>query len=139
MSDSVGYIPPDLSGYMTVASANQTIADMNARISADDAAIAALQASVGAMRGLQFIGNVVVTDTALVSLALGMKRKDLPLTGVVATDKLFFTPNGVPTTGCEPVNVYASAANTVTVSYFTPALGIGATFSIPVSVYRVTT
>lgn len=139
MSDSVGYIPPDLSGYMTVASANQTIADMNSRISADEAKISNLEAMIGNGRAIAFVGNVTVSETTLLSLALGMKRMNIALQGVSATDRLFFTPNALATTGCEAVNVYASAANQVTVSYFTPALGLGATYSIPISVYRVVT
>jgi len=69
---------------------------------------------------------------------LGMKRMALALNGVTASDRLVFVPTGVPSTGCEAVNVYASAANQVTVAYFVPALGVGATYSIPVAVYRIT-
>lgn len=84
------------------------------------------------------VGTVTVAETTLLSLALGMKRMALTLTGIATTDRLVFVPIGVPTTGCEAVNVYASAANQVTVAYFTPALGIGTTYSIPIAVYRIT-
>jgi len=87
---------------------------------------------------LQLIGTVTVTETLLVSLALGMKRMALTLTGVATTDRLVFAPTGVPTAGCEAVNVYASGANQVTVAYFVPALGVGATYNIPVAVFRIT-
>jgi hypothetical protein len=90
---------------------------------------------------LELIGNIVVTETLLISLAVGMKRKDFPLSGVTAADanRLLLVPNGTPTAGCEAVNAYPGAtAGTVSVGYYTPLLGIGATYSIPVSVYRIT-
>jgi len=83
------------------------------------------------------LGNVTISETLLISLALGIQRKTATLSGVAVGDKLLFAPNGVPTAGCEAVNVYASATNQVTVSCFLPALGIGATYSIPVTVYKV--
>lgn len=86
---------------------------------------------------LTLIGTVTVAETTLLSLALGMKRMALTLTGVTTADRLVFVPTGVPTTGCEAVNVYASAANQVTVAYFTPALGLGVAYSIPIAVYRI--
>lgn len=88
---------------------------------------------------LQLIGNVTVTETLLLSLALGMKRMTLPLTGVTTADRLMFAALSGATTGCEAVNVYPAGANQVTVAYFTPALGLASTYSIPVAVYRVTT
>lgn len=89
---------------------------------------------------LTLIGNVTVTETTLLSLALGMKRMTLPLTGIAMTDmgKLVVVPNGTSTAGCEVQNAYPVAANSVSIGYFTPALGIASTYSIPVSVYRIT-
>lgn len=81
---------------------------------------------------------MTVSETTVLSLALGMKRMALTLTGVVVGDRLTFAPTSLATAGCEVVNVYASAANQVTVSYFTPALGIGVAYSIPLAVYRIT-
>ena len=89
---------------------------------------------------LTLIGNVTVTETTLLSLALGMKRMTLSLTGIATADmgKLVVIPNGTSTTGCEVQNAYPVAANSVSIGYFTPALGLGATYTIPVSVYRIT-
>lgn len=87
--------------------------------------------------GSTFIGNVIVTETLLVSLALGTKRMTRPLSGVGASDKLLAVPNGVPTAGCEVLNAYPAGANQVSVGYYTPALGIAATYTIPVSIYRM--
>ena len=87
---------------------------------------------------LEFIGNVTVTETLLLSLAVGMKRMTLALAGVAMGDKLQLVPNGLPTAGCEGVNAYPASANNVSIGYYTPLLGIGATYTIPCSIYRVT-
>lgn len=88
---------------------------------------------------LQLVGNVVVSETLLLALALGMKRMTLPLTGVTVADmgKLIALPNGTPTAGCEVQNAYPVATNSVSIGYYTPALGLAATYTIPVSVYRI--
>lgn len=85
-----------------------------------------------------FIGNVTVSQNALISLSAGMVRTALTLSGVVTTDRLMFVAITPCTAGCEPMNVYATAANEVTVSYNRPALGIGAVINIPLAIYRVT-
>lgn len=88
---------------------------------------------------LTLVGNVTVSETTLIALSLGTKRMAVTLTGVVKDEPLMFASRGLATTGCEALNVYANAANQVTVSYFTPALGIGVAYSIPVGIYRITT
>lgn len=90
---------------------------------------------------LQFIGNLNVTETLLISLSAGNKRMTLPLAGITTADmgKLQVVPNGAPTTGCEVLNAYpAATAGQISIGYSVPLLGIGATYSIPVSVYRIT-
>lgn len=83
------------------------------------------------------VGNVTATETLLVSLSLGVRRLAVTLTGITTTDKLLFTPNGTPTAGCEAINVTATATNQITVSMILPVLGIGATYSVPISVWRI--
>lgn len=87
---------------------------------------------------LVYLGDVNVTETLLVSLAVGMKRKAFALAGVTAADRLQIVANGAPTSGCEAINAYPASAGNVSIGYYTPLLGIGATYSIPVSVYRIT-
>jgi hypothetical protein len=87
---------------------------------------------------LTYLGDINVTETLLLSLAVGMKRKAFALAGVTTTDRLQIIPNGAPTTGCEAINAYPASAGNVSIGYYTPLLGIGATYSIPVSIYRVT-
>lgn len=95
-----------------------------------------LQGPAG-LPSLQFIGNVTVSETLLLALSLGMRRKALALTGVATTDKLVFAALTPCAAGCEAVNVYPTAANQVTVAYYTPALAIGAIVNLPIAVYRV--
>lgn len=85
-----------------------------------------------------FIGNVTISQNVLISLSSGMVRTALTLTGVTTADRLMFAAITPCTAGCEAMNVYATAANEVTVSYNRPALGIGAVISIPLAIYRVT-
>lgn len=88
---------------------------------------------------LAYVGDINVTETLLVSLALGMKRKTFTLNGIAVGDKLQFTPAGTPTAGCEVVNINSTAtANQVSVGYYTPLLGIGATYTMPISIYKIT-
>ncbi len=83
------------------------------------------------------LGAINVTETLLLSLALGMKRKAFALAGVAVGDRLLVIPTGAPTTGCEAVNAYPASAGNVSIGYYTPLLGIGATYSIPVAIYRI--
>jgi hypothetical protein len=118
-----------------------------ATIAASDLGVAAIGSSPRAAREdhvhnlpsgrLTLLGNVTVTETLLVSLAVGMKRMNLALSGVTTGDRLLAIPNGAPTSGCEVVNAYPATANNVSIGYYTPLLGIGTTYTIPVSVYRI--
>lgn len=86
---------------------------------------------------LTFVGNVTVSETLLISLSLGMKRMALTLSGVASGDRLLAVPAGAPSVGCEVVNAYPAGANSVSIGYYVPALGIGATYTIPVAVYKI--
>lgn len=66
-----------------------------------------------------------------------MARRALPLTGITTADRLGYVSLMPCAAGCEALNVYATAANEVTVSYSTPALGIGAVINLPLAIYKV--
>lgn len=87
---------------------------------------------------LVFIGNINVAETLLISLAVGMKRKTFSLAGVAATDVLIAIPTAAPTTGCEVVNAYPASVGNVSIGYYTPLLGIGASYAMPIAIYKVT-
>lgn len=87
---------------------------------------------------LVLLGTINLTETLLISLAVGMKRKTFALAGVAAGDTLLAIPTAAPTTGCEVVNAYPASAGNVSIGYYTPLLGIGATYAIPTAIYRIT-
>lgn len=88
---------------------------------------------------LELVGTLNFNETLLVSLAVGMKRRTVALAGVGASDRLTFIATGAPTAGCEVINVYPASAGNISVGYYTPLLGIGASYSMPIAVYRITT
>lgn len=88
---------------------------------------------------LELVGTLNFSETLLVGLAVGMKRRTVAMTGVTTTDRLVFVPTAAPTTGCEVINVYPASAGNISVGYYTPLLGIGASYSMPIAVYRITT
>lgn len=90
---------------------------------------------------MEFIGNFSVAEQTLIALGLGMKRMTLTVQGVTMADmgKLMVVPNGVPTAGCELQNAYPVAANSVSIGYFTPALGLAASYALPGALYRIVT
>lgn len=88
---------------------------------------------------LEFIANVAFTETLLLSLAVGMKRRTVAVAGVLAADRLLFAPTAAPTAGCEVINVYPASAGNVSVGYYTPLLGVGASYNMPFALYRITT
>lgn len=89
---------------------------------------------------LTLVGTATISETMLVSIALSVQRRSVTMQGIATADngKLFVTLNGTPTAGCELFNVSVTAANTLSVGLLLPALGVGATFSVPIAVWRVT-
>lgn len=132
MSSDISYPSPDLSGYMTTASAETTIATMNATITSDAARITALEAK----KGLVQIGTATLGETALISLSLGVKRYTVNIAGVTTGDRIMAALSGVPTNGTIQ-DAYASAAGVVSIGVLVPAIGIGATISVPVVIYKI--
>lgn len=88
---------------------------------------------------LELIGTLNFSETLLVGLAVGMKRRTVALSGVTTSDRLVFVPTAAPTVGCEVINVYPASAGNISVGYYTPLLSVGASYSMPIAVYRITT
>lgn len=86
---------------------------------------------------LEFIANVPFTETLLLSLAVGMKRRTIPVPGVAVGDRLLFAPTAVPTSGCEVINVQPAGAGSLSVGYYTPVLALGASYNMPFALYRI--
>lgn len=88
---------------------------------------------------LELVGTLNFSETLLVALAVGVKRRTVALAGVATSDRLVFTPTAAPTAGCEVINVYPASAGNISVGYYTPLLSIGAAYSMPIAVFRITT
>jgi hypothetical protein len=86
---------------------------------------------------LELIGTYTQTETMLVALNVGVARRTATLNGVLANDRLLAILVGAPTAGCELLNVYPTAANTISIGLYLPALGIGSTYTVPIAVYRI--
>lgn len=124
MSD-VNYPVLDTSSLMPRAEAETAIAGFEGRI-----------ASLESKRALTQVYAGTVGETAVLSLALGVRRYSVTVSGIATTDRIIGALGGIPGNGSLQ-DVYASAPNTVSVGVLTPALGIGAVVSVPVIIYKV--
>lgn len=125
MSD-VDYPSIDTSTLMPRAEAETTIAGFDTRITA-----------LEAKKGLTQVYSGTVGETTVLSLALGVRRYPVTVSGLTTSDRLMAALGGIPGNGSLQ-DVYVSAANTVSVGVLTPALGIGVVVSVPVIIYKVT-
>jgi len=82
------------------------------------------------------VGTYSVGETGLITLALAVRRYTLTIPGLVVTDRVFATLNGIPQNGSLQ-DVYVSAANTLSVGALVPTLGVAATIAVPIAVYKV--
>jgi hypothetical protein len=121
MSD-VSYPPVDVAALMPRSEAETAIADL----------------TKGRLVQV-YSGNV--SETTLVSLALGVRRFSISVPaspGVTTSDRIVIVSGGAPSAGCELFSGYVSGVNTVNIGLLVPALGIGATYSVPVIIYKIT-
>lgn len=86
---------------------------------------------------LQLVGTYSVGESGLITLALGVRRYSLTISGLATTDRIVAALNGVPQNGSLQ-DVYVSAANTLSVGALVPTLGVAATVAIPIAIYKVT-
>ena len=88
--------------------------------------------------GTTYVGTGSVSQTATVAIALGPRTVATTVTGAVSGGIYFVSPTSAPPTG---YGVYANgqgtAANTVQITVYGPALAIGQSYSIPVSVWKM--
>lgn len=119
--DGVGYIPPDLSGYMTTDSANVTIAQMTADIQAAKNAVKALP-------------NVTAAGQILLSALAGPRKHTLACVGAVAGDRLYITPVATMPAGYMLGDVFCPANDSIEVSVYLPTVALLTNYSIALKV-----
>lgn len=87
-----------------------------------------------------FVCNATIGETMLISVSSGIRSKTgITCSGVLTTDVLEVYPTtsaGLPE-GYAVHHALPTAANTFRAVLSVPALGIGASYSIPVAVYAV--
>jgi hypothetical protein len=86
---------------------------------------------------LELVGTKTVSETMVLSVSLGVRRITTTLTGVTTSDRLVGVVTGAPSAGVGFFDVFPASAGNISVDALVPALGIGATWSIPLAVYRV--
>lgn len=83
------------------------------------------------------VGTVTLAETALITLALGVRRVTTALTGTVTTGSYVAVPTAAPPAGYSIQDAYCSTANQITVGLIVPALGVATNYSIQVRIFRI--
>lgn len=86
---------------------------------------------------LSSLGTVDVAETLGSSFAGGVRQVSLSLAGVNAGDALFIAPEAALSAGYGLLGAVGNGSGTLQVTLITPALGSGASYSIPCRVYRI--
>lgn len=83
------------------------------------------------------VGTVTLAETALITLALGVRRVTVSLAGTVTAGSYVAIPTAAPPAGYSIQDAYCSTAGQITVGLIVPALGVATNYSIPVRIFRV--
>lgn len=83
------------------------------------------------------VGTVTLAEAALITLALGVRRLTVSMTGTVTAGSYLALPVSAPPAGYSIQDCYCSTANQITVGLIVPALGVATSYSIPVRIFRV--
>lgn len=83
------------------------------------------------------VGTVTLAESALLTLALGVRRLTATLAGTVVGGSYVASPVSAPPAGYSIQDAYCSTAGQITVGIIVPALGVATSYSIPVKVYRI--
>lgn len=83
------------------------------------------------------VGTVTLAESALITLALGVRRVTVALAGTVTTGSYVAAPTAAPPSGYSIQDAYCSTAGQITVGIIVPALGIATNYSIQVRIFRL--
>ena len=87
--------------------------------------------------GSTLIGTATLSESGLVTLALGVRRVTTALTGTVTTASYVAVPISAPPAGYSVQDCVCSTAGQITVGLLVPVLSIAGSYSIPVRIYRL--
>ena len=83
------------------------------------------------------VGTVTLAESALITLALGVRRVTVALAGTVTAGSYVAAPTAAPPAGYSIQDAYCSTAGQITVGIIVPALGIATNYSIQVRIFRL--
>jgi len=83
------------------------------------------------------VGTVTLAESALITLALGVRRVTVALAGTVTAGSYVAAPTAAPPAGYSIQDAYCSTAGQITVGIIVPALGVATNYSIQVRIFRL--
>lgn len=83
------------------------------------------------------VGTVILAESALITLALGVRRVTVALAGTVTAGSYVAAPTAAPPAGYSIQDAYCSTAGQITVGIIVPALGVATNYSIQVRIFRL--
>lgn len=83
------------------------------------------------------VGTSTVGETATVAISAGVRPVTTTVAGVVVGGAYQVVATSAPPAGYALHDAFASATNTLKVNVTAPLLAIGASYSIPIKVYRL--
>ena len=83
------------------------------------------------------VGSVTLAESALVTLALSVRRVTATLAGTVTTGSYVAIPVSPPPAGYSIQDCYCGTNGQITVGLLVPVLGVGSSYSIPVKIFRL--
>lgn len=83
------------------------------------------------------VGTVTLAETALITLALSVRRVTVALSGTVTAGSYVAIPVSAPPAGYSIQDCVCSTAGQITVGVLVPTISIAGSYSIPVRVYKL--
>jgi len=87
--------------------------------------------------GSTLVGTVTLSESGLITLALGVRRVTTALVGTVTAASYVAVPVSAPPAGYSVQDCVCSTAGQITVGLLVPAISIAGSYSIPVRIYRL--
>ncbi len=91
----------------------------------------------GAAAAATLVGTVTLAETSLITLALGVRRVTVALTGAITTGSYIAVPVSAPPSGYSIQDCYCGTTNQITVGIIVPVLAVATSYSIQVRIIRL--
>lgn len=87
--------------------------------------------------GTTLAGTVTIAESALINLALGVRRVTVAMAGATVGASYVATPTGAVPAGYSIQDCYCTTAGQITVGVIVPVLTVAGSYSIPVKIYKL--